>query len=434
MKRVVFTGGTILSGTSARSCWRAVAVENGKIVAVDDEALQGGGDSIDLAGKTLVPGFHDGHIHPVFGGPALIGAPIREAKNLEELLSAIGNYANANPDLAWIRGFGYYPALVPDGYGDATVLDQVAGDRPVALTASDGHTMWVNTAALTAAGINMSTDDPVGGTIVRRPDGSPVGALLEAAKALVESVMPPYTLEERRKGVMAALVEMARAGITWGQDAWAEPEDVDLLIDLASSGPLPCRLNVAMVAKPGEWQAQVDAMLAAREDAALAGTTDWVAVRTIKFFADGIIETGTASMLEPYCDDAASRGIPNWSDGELSEAMTTFDSLGFQIHIHAIGDAGIRSALDAIDQSGRTNGQLPKRPVIAHTQLVDPHDLPRFAQLGVIANFEPLWACLDPIMVDLTLPRLGEERSVHQYPIASIFRSQAAVSLEAIGP
>ncbi len=141
-----------------------------------------------------------------------------------------------------------------------------------------------------------------------------------------------------------------------------------------------------------------------------------------------MIESGTAALIDEYCDHAGYRGIPNWTAEGLTEAVAAFDADDFQIHIHAIGDAGIRNALDAIEATIARNGQRDRRPTIAHTQLVHPEHLPRFAELGVIANFEPLWAQLEPTMLELTIPRLGEERSKWQYPIGTLVRSGARVS------
>ena len=153
-----------------------------------------------------------------------------------------------------------------------------------------------------------------------------------------------------------------------------------------------------------------------------------LSARTVKFFADGVIEAGTGYLLEPYEDTPHSCGLPNWSPEGLKEAVRIFDADGFQIHIHAIGDGGVRMALDAIEHAALLNGPRDRRPVIAHTQLVHPEDRPRFGALGVIANFEPLWACLDPSQIELTLPRLGPERSALQYPIATLARLGATVS------
>jgi hypothetical protein len=149
---------------------------------------------------------------------------------------------------------------------------------------------------------------------------------------------------------------------------------------------------------------------------------------TVKFFADGVVEGGTAALLEPYVDDPCSHGMPVWDWDELKAAATAMDALGFQLHIHAIGDAGIRAALDTVEHVTRVNGPRDRRPVVAHTQVVHPADLPRFAALGVIANFEPLWAQRDALMDDLTAPRLGDERTAWQYPMGSLLRSGARIS------
>ena len=146
----------------------------------------------------------------------------------------------------------------------------------------------------------------------------------------------------------------------------------------------------------------------------------WLTAHTVKFFADGVIEAGTGFLLEPYDDVPGCCGLPNWSPEGLAEAVRAFDADGFQIHIHAIGDGGVRMALDAIEHAARMNGPRDRRPVIAHTQLVAVADRQRFVDLGVIANFEPLWACLDDSMEQLTIPRLGAERSALQYPIGSL--------------
>jgi predicted amidohydrolase YtcJ len=271
---------------------------------------------------------------------------------------------------------------------------------------------------------------------MRRADGRPLGALLETAADMVAELMPPRTLDERVSGLRAALAKMASHGITWAQEAALEPEDVPVYVEVAKNGQLSCRVNIALRADPGVWRSQLAEFLTAREAAERASAEGLAAglqagmltARTVKFFADGIIETGTAALLEPYEDEPHSCGLPNWSPAELAEAVAGFDAAGFQIHIHAIGDGGIRAGLDAVEHASRQNGARDRRPVIAHTQLVHPDDLPRFAALGVIANFEPLWAQLDPIMVELTEPRLGKERSALQYPIAGLGRSGAAVS------
>lgn len=434
---VVFVGGTVLTGDPRGPRTDAVAVAGGRVVALGGDARERAGagvEVIDLAGRSLVPGFRDGHLHPLWGGAALLDAPIVDVSTVDGVLERVGRFARDNPGLTWITGAGYAPELLPGGIGEAALLDTVVADRPVALWASDHHTMWVNSAALAAAGIAADTPDPARGSIVRAGDGTPVGTLLEEATALVERHLPVRSRAELGRGLTLALEQMAAAGIVAGQEAALEPEHVGVYLDLAAAGRLTADVNIALRVDPGRWQAQRAEFLTARELAqrAAAELGDAPAARvrvpTVKFFADGVIEMGTGALLEPYTDAPHSCGLPNWSPEELAEAAAAFDADGFSSHIHALGDAGVRMALDAISHTRRRNGSADRRPVVAHTQLVHPDDLRRFAALGAVANFEPLWAQRNEIMIELTEPRLGPERSNRQYPIAEIARSGAPVS------
>jgi predicted amidohydrolase YtcJ len=255
--------------------------------------------------------------------------------------------------------------------------------------------------------------------------------LLEwGAMDLVRRVMPPEDPAVARAGLAAGIDTLLEHGIAWAQDAAVDEDDAQVYAEAARAGTLRCRINGAFRAEPLRWTRQRPRFRELRDslttDAAVA---PWFTCHTVKFFADGVIEAGTGFLLEPYEDGAGHGcGLPNWSPDGLAEAVRAFDADGFQIHIHAIGDAGVRMALDAIEHAASENGPRDRRPVIAHTQLVDPADRPRFAALGVIANFEPLWSCLDPVMEDLTMPRLGPRRSALQYPIATIASHGAAIS------
>ena len=338
---------------------------------------------------------------------------------------ALARWIADHPDEEWVVGACYDPALLPGGVGDARWLDEVTSDRPIVLTASDGHVMWVNTRAMEIAGIDATTPEPAGGQIERRDDGSPIGALREfGALELMERVMPPTPLEKRLAGFDVALDELRRLGIVWVQDASVTPELLETYAARVRTRQLTCRFNLAFRAEPGRWDGQRTGFLEGR-DAFGPGS---ITARTIKFFADGVIEAGTAALLDPYVDAPDTFGLPNWTLDELTEAVSTFDADGFQVHIHAIGDAGVRTALDAIEHASNRDGMRDRRAVIAHTQLVHPDDIPRFRELDVIANFEPLWCQLDPSMVELTIPRLGDGRAALQYPIGTLVRSGTHVS------
>ena len=429
----LFRGGTIVTNLSSAPVTDALAMHGGRVVALGAEAQDWAttwDDVIDLRGRCLVPGFRDGHAHPLAAGIELTSLQLDGAGTVDAALTAVGAWAAAHPADAWIVGAGHSTAILPDGIGDATWLDAIVADRPVALTSNDHHTMWVNTAALRAAGIDTSTADPDGGVIVRRADGTPWGTLREfGAIDLMQAAMPNVGATERAAGVTPCLTELARHGIVWVQDALVSADLLDTYLAAASAGDLTCRFNLAFRAEPNDWRRQADQFAASRtrvdsDPAAL----ELLTARTVKFFADGVIEAGTGFLLEPYTDAPHTCGLPNWNPSELAEAVRCFDAAGFQIHIHAIGDGGVRMALDAIEHAQRCNGAADRRAVIAHTQLVHPDDLPRFAALGVIANFEPLWSQLDPVMVELTIPRLGPRRSALQYQIGSLARSGAPVS------
>jgi predicted amidohydrolase YtcJ len=283
---------------------RAVAVSHGTIVALDDDALtwrSRGATEVDLAGGCLVPGFRDGHIHPLWGGVELGQAPLVGARSIAEIVDRVRTYAEANPDLSWIEGGGYDPSLLPAGIGDATTLDAAVHDRPVVLEASDHHTMWVNSEALRRAGIDADTPDPPLGRILRRGDGSPIGTLVEwDALAMMRRHIPAATLEERQDGLARAMGELARAGITWVQEASATLADVDVYAAAAHAGGLTSRVNIALRAEPGRWSRDRASFAERRRVLGQDGDTkDVLRAGTIKFFADGVIEMGTGYPLEP---------------------------------------------------------------------------------------------------------------------------------------
>lgn len=410
---------------------RSVAVSAGKIVAVGDEALtwRASFDQVvDVDGRLLLPGFRDGHAHPLHAGTNRLELDFTGITTLAGTLDALRHWQLAHPDQRWIVGRCYDPSVLPDAMGRAEWLDAVCPDRPVTIYPTDNHAVWANTAAMATAGITAETPEPPLGEIVRDADGSPIGMFLEfGGMGLFDGFVPRVDRAMQDRGLVEAMRALSAEGIVWAQDASVTVEELDVYIDAARAGAATCRINTAFRADPQRWAEQRAGFLDGRHRA-VDGPAALVTANTIKFFADGVIEAGTGFLLEPYEDAPHSCGLPNWSPEGLAEAVRRFDADGFQIHVHAIGDAGVRMALDAIEHAERENGPRDRRPVIAHTQLVHPDDRPRFVAHGVIANFEPLWAQHDDSMVDLTFPRLGPERSALQYPIGSLLRSGAPVS------
>ncbi len=372
----------------------------------------------DLSGAAVFPGFVDAHAHPLIGGRELHGAPVRRARSLDEALRIVREFARANPDLPWIVGEGFDLSIDPSGIYFAADLDRAVPDRPVALRSSDIHTMWANTAALEAAGITRDTPEPSDGVIERRADGTPSGTLREwgAFMPLLRAVPRP-PVEEVSAALLRGLRSLSTEGVTTVQDAWVELEDLDAYLEAARSG-LPVRLNIALRAVPGRWPEQVRAFTDARERIDRLGLPDLTA-RTVKFFADGIIEGGTAHVSEPYHGGSCC-GVPAWGAEELVEAAAAFDAAGFQLHIHAIGDAGMSRAIAAIRVAAERNGPRDRRPVIAHAQLVAPDDLARLVESDITVAVQPYWAKLDGVVRHLTNGRLRGEREHRQYPFKTM--------------
>lgn len=424
---IAFVGGLLWRDGEARP--GELAVRNARIAAMED---QGSGLAdrathvVDLAGGLLLPAFGEGHAHPIFGGLELQGPAIRSQTTVEGIAAELGRWAAEHPEADWILGASYDPALSPDGSFDAAVLDAVVPDRPVLLRAADYHTIWCNSEALHRAGITNQTPQPRLGHIDRRPDGSPLGTLREwHACDLMFNIVPARNLDARVQALRDACRAMNEVGITWMQDAWVDDGDEEPYLTLAGLGGLTVRSNLAFRADPDRWRSQLTDFPRRRTRVHAAGHDDLLTANTVKFFADGVIENGTAALLEPYLD-TCEHGMRVWDADALAEAVVAYDALGFQVHIHAIGDQGIRSALDAIAAANDANPRWDRRPVITHVQLVHEQDLPRFAELGVIANFQAYWAQRDGLMDVLTVPRIGEERAGLQYPMARLRRGTSA--------
>ncbi|CAN2174647.1 COG1574 Predicted metal-dependent hydrolase with the TIM-barrel fold [Candidatus Nanopelagicaceae bacterium] len=405
-------------------------IDGSKIVAVGEDALAQDADKkIDLQGKFLAPGFIDSHAHPLFAGRENQGPVLNGLQSVEEMVEAVRVFAEKNPDKKWIIGGAYEAAIVARGDFLATWLDEAVSDRPVLLNSVDHHTVWVNSKALEIAGISAATHDPEGGSIARSSDGTPKGTLREpSAIDLVMKCAPKNTLDDDVEAIGWACQQYLQAGVTSATDAWVEPGMPEAYIAAAKTGALTIDMNLFFLAQPDSWRERSKDFQSFRAQIETLGEGSLLQAKTIKFICDGALSAGTAALIDPYDDDPQSRGLLIWSDDELIDAMVTFDAMGFQIHAHAIGDAAIAQALRAIAAVQRVNPPWDRRPVIAHAQLIAADDLKKFAELGVIANIQPLWTYLDPMNKTLILPRIGEKRNNQQYQLKSLLNSGAALS------
>jgi hypothetical protein len=431
---LVLTGGRVLTMDAVRRTTAAVAVRDGRIVAVGRAAdvhphVGPHTRVVELAGRTVLPGFQDAHVHPVMAGVSLLRCPLHDVTaSVSAYLDAIAAYAAAHRDLAWVEGDGWYMAAFPGGTPHREDLDRVVPDRPAFFVNRDGHGAWANSPALALAGIERDTPDPVDGRIERDETGAPSGTLHEGAMELVRRLIPAPSSAEIVEGLGLAQAYLHRLGITAWQDAWVTPDGLAAYRVFAERGLLSGRAIACLWWDRERGGEQIDEMVEARRISSIGR----LRATTVKIMLDGVIENYTAAMLHPYLAadgrPTSNRGISFVDPGALKGYVTRLDTLGFQVHFHALGDRAVREALDAIEVARATNGPTDGRHHLAHIQVVDRADMPRFRELGAVANMQPLWACRDDQMADLTLPFIGPDRAALQYPFRSLRRAGAILA------
>jgi predicted amidohydrolase YtcJ len=432
---LVLTGGAVYTVDAARSWASAVAISGGRIAAVGTgaglRALVGPRtEVINLRGRMVLPGFQDAHVHVSGGGLELGRCDLSPLHSRAEYLAAIRAYAGQHPEAAWITGGGWSMDVFPGGVPAKDDLDAAVPDRPVFLPNRDHHGAWVNSLALALAGVDAATPDPPDGRIERTATGEPGGTLHEGAMNLVGRFVPAPDLEEQVAGIVAGQAHLHSLGITAWQEAIVGdyagiPDCFAAYREAERRGLLTGRVTGALWWERSAGPGHLDFLAERRQ---VAGASRFRAT-SVKIMQDGVCENSTAAMLTPYLDGhghpTASLGTSFFGPEELNEAVTAIDARGFQVHFHAIGDRAVREALDAVAAARAANGPATRRHHIAHLQVVHPDDVPRFRALGVAANCQPLWACNEPQMTDLTVPFLGAERSGWQYPFASLAASGA---------
>jgi len=418
----------------------AVAVAAGAIVAIGspsdghiDDLSGPATERIDLRGRPLLPGFQDAHAHPAFAGVTMVGCNLIGAATLDAAIGRIEAYVAAHPEKEWITGSGWRMEWFERGTPSRQLLDKLTGDRPAFLLNRDGHGGWANTSALERTGFDARTPDPADGRFEREPDGGLQGTAHEGAADLIGAFVPKPTLEERLAGLLLAQEHLHRRGITAWQEAiigsYRGSEDaLPVYLAAARSGQLTARVQGALWWDRSKGADQVDEILGRRE----AGQAGRFRANTVKIMQDGVAESATASLLEPYLDacgcQTSDRGLSHIDPLELREHVTSLDALGFQVHFHAIGDRAVRECLDAVEAARSANGFNDHRHHIAHVQIVHPDDVLRFAQLGVVANIQALWAAHEPQMDQLTIPFLGPERSARLYVFGELARAGARLA------
>jgi predicted amidohydrolase YtcJ len=413
----------------------AVAMANGRISFVGSNAdvrryIGAATEVIDLQGQMLLPGFHDSHAH------ILVGDATDEECNLLRIESIAAVEAKLRECTAlpgfgddhWIIGSGWSDWLWPRSEPDKAILDELFPDRPVFLESSFGHNGWVNSRALELAGIHAESRAGPDGIIVRDPEtGDATGALHDAAIHLVMRVLPAFSDAYKQKRVQTAIALAHRMGVTASIEPGLDAELFVPVLGLYDANQFELRV-VASISpinwQPGAFDDGVFDYLAQREQ--------WrrpnLDVDSVKIYMDGVIESGTGAMLEPYEDASLGLGPRFYTQQKVNEYFTRFDQMGLQIHVHAIGDAGIRMALDGFAAMRAANGMSDNRHHMAHLQLIHADDIARFGQLGIGATFQTLWAYPDPAAIELDLPMLGQARTNRMYPLGSVQRAGGRIN------
>lgn len=428
---IIITNANVYTVDEKGTTAEAVVVQDGVIEYVGDEAgamEYEDGDSrvIDANGSTVMPGSVDAHMHPVMSSVQYcfeIG--LQEYFSHEEYLKAIEDFVKEHPDQEVYTGAGFMRSLY-DAVGPRKEdLDKISSDKPIMLTSADGHSTWVNSKALEMAGITAETEDPEGGIIQRDPEtGEPSGLLQESAAKLVADLKPEYTKDQYKEAITWLQEWLNERGITTIYDASIGLEDEAVYMayqEMAEAGELTVRVRGiwSMAPEMGdveELSARIDEGIAKSEEF----TTDYFQIIGFKFFADQVLEEGTAYIDGQYSEEyGGGSGIKVWDDDVLAELFTKIDAAGYQIHIHQIGNAAATYALDALEAAREVNGENDSRHTFVHTQYVSDENIARMAELNMNAIIAPYWSVRDDYYYDIYVPAVGQEAADNMYPAQS---------------
>ena len=403
------------------------------------ESDQGGGgveqgavESVDLEGALVIPGVIDAHFHLLMTGGSLQRVDLVGARSLDEIQSAVHEHARSNLKTHWVLGKSWLFGAVP-GEPNAAMIDAVVSHRPVLLDANDFHSTWVNSVGLEALGITDSTPDPAGGRIARDANGRATGFLEETAAELAWEHLDKVTTEaQHRKHLDDAVTALNAAGVTSVIDMGLGPVALETILHAEAAGTLDVRVIAHwLMSREGPSGAHL-AQVSEATELSHKHATDRFRVAGVKFIVDGVIDGCTAHVSEPYTNGALPD--PIWDYESLAPAVAAADAAGLQVALHAIGDAAVRTALDAVENAYRENGGDPssRRHRIEHIEYCDPADIPRFAQLNVTASMQPVHA--DPAIQDNWREVLGPERSAAGFPAAALVASGARLVLGTDAP
>lgn len=425
---LILVNGKIWTGVTDSSFAEAVAIKGNLIVAVGkSDSIKSLGDEktevIDLQGKLVTAGFNDAHIHFLSGSKGLTEVDLNGTASPEEIVARINEFAAKNPERAWITGRGWQYTSFKKGLPDFEALKGVTPDKPVFIKAYDGHSAWANRKALELAGVNNKTIYNDFGELVKDRNGALTGALREHAMGLVSSHIPALTRSEKLAAIRKGLLLAASLGITSVQDAGVDADEFSLFTELLRNDELTLRFAASFWVDETNTPADIETFTRLKDSVGMSNPM--LRADAIKFMIDGVIESHTGSMLEPYADisktDPLAYGQLAIPIRQYDSLVSLFDKRGFRIFTHAIGDRGVRESLNAYEHAAQLNGKRDSRHRIEHIETVSGDDVPRFASLGVMASMEPIHA--DPGTMDVWIKAIGPRRLPHSFAWADILNN-----------
>ncbi|MBI9108158.1 MAG: amidohydrolase [Spirochaetales bacterium] len=424
---VVLRNGFIYTVDAESTTAEAMAVDGDVIIYIGDDKgvevfISEETRVIDLKGRMVMPGMYDAHAHPLWQYPDWIfGVDMTSAKSEGEYLALLKDFVNENPELTVIKGSGwdnpYFPQIGPR----KELIDAIVPDKPVVLLNINGHSSWVNSKALELLGIDSETENPQGGYIIKDPEtGEPTGLLKEEAMYLAEELLPEYTDEQYRKALLSYQSDAHSFGLIGVNEAWLNDDYLSALESAETDGVLKMRYA-------GEWwiEEKDDAIpdeINKAVEIAKRNKGGNFQLTGAKFFADGTVEEWTAWLSEDYADGNNEFNRPQWDDLELfTRAVVDADKKGLRVHFHAIGDLGLKLAVDAIEQAVKVNPEWDRRSAITHLQVVDDKEMDRMGSLDIVALPQPVWFTKGDYFDNIEVPALGFERASKEYPMKSLF-------------
>ena len=427
---VVIVNGKIWSGVPGTPFFQALAISADTITETGDERtirsfIGSETKVIDARGQLIIPGFNDAHIHFLGGSMGLTQVELTPAKSAKEVDEITNTFIRENPDAKWITGRGWQYTFYPNGLPDHDSMNGIQTDKPLFVRAYDGHSGYANKAALALAGIKRGTRYTGFGEIVFDASGEPTGLLKESAMGLVSRLIPDPTRQEKLNALRKGLRYAASMGITSAQNASGSPDDLNLFFELLRNNELTMRYAAAFSTDDRIDDATIERWAAIKDSIGFSNTM--LRADAIKFAIDGVIESHTAAMIGKYDDltetDPLATGQLSMETEPYRNAVARFDKKGFRIYTHAIGDRGVREALDAYEYAAEVNGPRDARHRVEHIETISPQDIPRFKQLGVMPSMEPIHA--DPGTMAVWQKAIGQARIGYSFAWASMLESGA---------